>query len=47
MTIQEIKNKIDELRSEGKENDEIFLLVKELYPDFPEIKLKALIGGIR
>jgi hypothetical protein len=47
MTIQEIKNKIDELRSEGKQNDEIFIITKELYPNFPEIKLKALIGGIR
>jgi len=47
MTIPEIKNKIDELRLEGKQDDEIFLTMRELYPSFPTPKLKALMGGIK
>jgi hypothetical protein len=47
MTIQEIVNKIKELKLEERKDEEIFLTIKELYPNFPDLKLKVLIGGIR
>jgi hypothetical protein len=45
MTIQEIINKIEELKLAGLSSREILIETKALYPNFPEIKLKVLIGG--